>query len=212
MVAQQDHEYAVMGGTERAKIGRYLSIASSTISAGLVFTLLAAVDLAKTFGMNVNVPPALLSLLGAGMVFGVLYWVLNRYAWKWPLIDRLLKVPNLAGTWDCQGQSLHPDGTVAHQWNGEVTIAQRWDKLRIRLKTTQSGSSSMAAALATDSIDGFILLYQYRNDPKMGEPELASHIGCAVVTIASNLTSATAEYFNGGGRSTFGKMNWTKRQ
>jgi len=212
MVASQDHEYVVMGGVERAKIGRYLSIASSAISAGLVFALLAAVNLAKTLGLNVNVPPAVLSLLGAGMVFGVLYWVLKKYAWKWPLIDRLLKVPNIAGVWDCQGQSLQADGTVVYQWNGEVTIVQSWDKLRIRLQTAQSGSNSMAAALATDSVDGFILLYQYRNDPKMGEPDLASHIGCAVVTISSDLASATAEYFNGGGRASFGKMIWTRRQ
>ncbi|AMC35279.1 Cap15 family CBASS effector [Janthinobacterium sp. B9-8] len=211
MVTPQDHEYAVMGGVERAKIGRYLSIVSSVISAGLVFSLLSVVDLAKTSGLNVNVPPAVLSLLGAGMVFGGLCWILSKYAWKWPLIDRLLKVPNLAGIWDCQGESLHLDGTVAYQWNGEVTIVQSWDKLRIRLKTAHSGSSSMAAALATDSVDGYVLLYQYRNDPKVGESTLASHMGCAVVTIANDLTLATAEYFNGGSRGTFGKMNWTKR-
>ena len=212
MVVPQDHEYLVMGGVERAKIGRYLSITSSAISAGLVFALLAAVDLAKTFGLNVNVPPAVLSLLGAGMVFGVLYGILNKYAWRWPVIDRLLKVPNLAGVWDCQGESLCTDGTVVYHWNGEVTIVQSWDKLRIRLKTAQSGSNSMVAALATDSVDGFVLLYQYRNDPKMGEAGLASHMGCAVVTIAKDLRSATAEYFNGGGRLTFGKMTWTVRK
>ncbi|MBJ9625746.1 Cap15 family cyclic dinucleotide receptor domain-containing protein [Burkholderia multivorans] len=207
-----DHEYAVMGGIERVKIGRYLSIVSGAISAGLVFALLAAVDLAKTFGLNVNVPPAVLSLFGAGMVFGVLYWILNRHAWKWPVIVRLLRVPNLAGIWDCQGESLRPDGAVAYRWNGEVTIVQNWDKLRIRLKTVQSASNSIAAALANDSVDGFMLLYQYRNDPRMDEPALASHIGCAVVTIANDLTSATAEYLNGGGRMTFGKMTWAKRK
>ncbi|WP_375591698.1 hypothetical protein [Chitiniphilus eburneus] len=211
MVTSQDHEYAVMGGADRAKIGRYLSIVSSSISAGLVLLLLAAVDLAETFKLNVNVPPAVLSLLGAGTVFGGLFWILNKYAWKWPLIAQLLKVPNVAGVWDCVGESLDADGAVAHRWQGEVTIIQCWDKLRVRLKTAQSSSSSIAAALSHDTVDGYVLLYQYKNDPKIGEPDLAAHIGCAVVTIAADLTSSTAEYFNGGGRLTFGRMNWSKR-
>lgn len=213
MVVQQDHEYTVMGGTNRAKIGRYLSLASSAISAGLVFLLLAAVDLAKKFDLPVNIPPTVLSLAGAGAVFGILYWVLNSYMWRWPGVTHLLKVPDLSGTWDCAGESLGPNAPVSPQWSGEVTIVQTWDKLRIRLKTAQSGSSSMAAALAHDSVDGFVLLYQYRNDPKIAATAtgMASHMGCAVVTIAKDIRSASAEYFNGGGRSTFGKMNWTKR-
>ena len=212
-MAPQDHEYAVMGGTNRAKIGRYLSLASSAISAGLVFVLLAAFDLAKQLGLPVNLPPAVLSLVGAGMVFAALYWVLNRYVWKWPGVDRLLKVPDLAGAWTCFGESLGPDGRATHKWNGEVTIVQTWDKLRIRLKTDQSGSNSVAAALAHDSVDGFVLLYQYRNDPKIDGTAvgMASHMGCAVVTVSKDLKSATGEYFNGGGRSTFGKMIWTRR-
>lgn len=213
MVAQQNHEYAVMGGTNRVKIGRYLSLASSAISAGLVFLLLAAVDLAKRFNLPVNLPPTVLSLIGAGAVFGVLHWVLNSYVWRWPGFAQLLKVPDLSGRWNCVGESLGPNTTGSRQWNGEVTVVQTWDKLRIRLKTAQSGSSSIAAAVAHDSVDGVVLLYQYQNDPKIDAAAtgMASHMGCAVITIATDLQSASGEYFNGGGRSTFGKMNWTKR-
>ncbi|KQX96859.1 hypothetical protein ASD28_17360 [Massilia sp. Root133] len=213
MVTQQDHEYTMMGGVNRAKIGRYLSLASSTISAGLVFLLLTAVDLAKKFHLPVNVPPAVLSLVGAGAVFGALYWLLNSYMWRWPGVTHILKVPDLSGTWDCVGESLGPNAPVPPQWNGEVTVVQTWDKLRIRLKTAHSGSSSMAAALGYDSVDGFVLLYQYRNDPNIvaAAAGMASHMGCAVVTITKDLKSASAEYFNGGSRLTFGKMSWTKR-
>jgi hypothetical protein len=210
MVATQDHEYAVLGGVNRAKIGRYLSLVSSAISAGLVFLLLAAVDLAKTLGLPVNLPPSVLSLVGAGMVFAALYWVLNKYVWRWRGVTLLLKVPDLSGNWECTGESLGP--AERRPWSGQIKIVQTWDKLRIRLKTAESGSSSVAAALSHDSVDGFVLLYQYRNDPKLDAAAgMASHMGCAVVTIANDLKSATAEYFNGGGRSTFGKMTWTKR-
>lgn len=213
MVGPQDHEYAVMGGTNRVTIGRYLSLASSTISAGLVFFILAAVDLAKRFNLPVNVPPSVLSLVGAGAVFAILYWILNFHVWKWPGVARLLKVPNLSGIWECTGESLGPNAPDDPFWSGEIAVVQTWDKLRIRLKTAHSGSSSMAAALAHDSVDGVVLLYQYRNDPNVSAitTGMASHMGCAVVTIAKDLKSANGEYFNGGGRSTYGKMKWTKR-
>lgn len=211
MVSPQEHEYAVMGGANRAKVGRLLSFAASAISGALVFALLSAVDLAKKFGWNVNLPPTFLSLVGAGAVFGALYWVLNKWAWKWPGIGLALKVPDISGTWDCVGTTLNKDGSTKYNWQAEVTVVQSWDKLRIRLVTKTSGSSSISAALAHDSVDGFVLLYHYRNDPKAGAAGLASHMGCSVMTIAKDLKSATGDYFNGRGRMTFGTMNWTKR-
>jgi hypothetical protein len=210
MIAPQEHEYSVIGGVNRANVGRLLSFAASAISGVLVFTLLYAVDFAKKFGWNVNVPPTLLSLLGAGAVFGFLYWVMNKWAWKWPGIGQALNVPNIAGTWNCVGKTLDSEGLSKYDWQAEVTIVQSWDKLRIRLVTKTSGSSSISAALAQDSIDGFVLLYHYRNDPKAGAIGLASHTGCSVMTIAKDLKSATGDYFNGRGRMTFGTMNWTK--
>ncbi|WP_028500498.1 Cap15 family CBASS effector [Microvirgula aerodenitrificans] len=211
MITPQEHEYSVMGGANRAKVGRLLSFAASAISGALVFMLLAAVDLAKEFGWNANVPPTLMSLLGAGAVFGFLYWLLNKWAWKWPGISFVLNVPDISGNWDCVGKTLDSEGPTKYDWQAEVTIVQSWDRLRIRLSTQTSGSSSISAALAHDSVDGFVLLYHYRNDPKVGAVGLASHTGCSVMTIAKDLQSASGDYFNGRGRMSFGTMNWTKR-
>lgn len=211
MVTPQDHDYMVMGGANRANVGRMLSLAASTVSGGLVFLLLTAVDLAKRFGWNANLPPTMFSLVGAGAVFAFLYWVLNKWAWKWPGIATALKVPDISGIWDCVGKTLKDDGTIKYNWQAEITIVQSWDKLRIRLKTLDSGSSSISAALSHDSVDGFVLLYHYRNDPRAGAVGLASHTGCCVMTIAKDLKSATGDYFNGKGRMTFGTMNWNKR-
>lgn len=211
MVAPQDHEYTVMGGTNRANVGRLLALAASGISGALVFVVLAAVDLAKKLGWNANLPPTVMSLVGAGAVFGLLYWVLNKWAWKWPGIGMALKVPDISGTWDCMGKTLKEDGTTKFDWQAEITIVQSWDKLRIRLKTKQSGSNSVSAALSHDSVDGFVLLYHYRNDPRADAVELSSHTGCCVMTIAQDLQTATGDYFNGKGRMTFGTMDWKKR-
>lgn len=211
MIAPQEHEYSVMGGVNRANVGRLLSLAASATSAALVFAILHAVDLAKKLGVNVNVPPTLLSLAGAGAVFGLLYLVLNKWAWRWPGVGLLLKVPDVSGTWDCQGKTIGADGSTKYDWPAEVMIVQSWDKLRIRLTTKTSGSNSISAALAHDSVDGFVLLYHYRNDPRPEAVELKPHTGCAVMTIARDLQSAEGEYFNGRFRMTFGTMQWTKR-
>ena len=201
-----DHEYTMLGGVNRAKVGRYLSIISAAVSAGMVFVLLWAVNFAGKYGLPAQLPPYVLSLFGAGAVFTVLYWILNHYAWRWIIISRMLKVPNLAGEWSCKGNTLKTETTQAHSWDATVTIVQNWDRIRVRLKTEHSGSNSTSAALIRDESDGFHLFYSYKNDPKIGEIELRSHRGFAEILFARNLKTGEGEYFNGHGRYTFGTM------
>jgi len=205
-----EHEYALIGGINRAQVGRYLAIAASIVSGAIVFVVLSMVDLAKRLGWNVNLPPTALSLVGAGAVFLVLYWLFDRHIWRWRRIGALLKVPDLRGEWNCVGRTLNQDGSTRFEWSGTVTIVQTWDKLRVRLRTKQSGSNSMAAALLYDEADGFRLLYNYRNDPRIGESELSAHLGCAEVVFSKDLKSGEGEYFNGHGRNTFGTMYLTR--
>ena len=211
MIAPQEHEYSVVGGVNRASVGRYLSLVASGISAGLVFVILQVVDLAKHLGWNVNTPPTLFSFMGAGAVFVILYWILNKWAWKWPGVWLYLKVPDVSGIWDCTGKTLDANGATKYEWTAEVAIVQSWDKLRIRLATKTSGSNSISAAIGHDSVDGFVLLYHYINDPHPDAAELRPHRGCCSMTIAKDLKSARGEYFNGRGRMTFGTMDWKKR-
>ncbi|WP_424620122.1 hypothetical protein [Bradyrhizobium sp.] len=44
---------------------------------------------------------------------------------------------------------------------------QSWDKIRLRLVAKSSSSDSVAAAITYDSIDGYHLLYHYRNTPSI---------------------------------------------
>lgn len=201
-----DHEYSVLGGLNRARVGRYLSLLSAGVSATIVFALLWSVDIARKFGISQNVPPTLMSLAGAGAVFTVLYWILNQYAWKWSPLRRLLKVPDLSGKWHCSGESLDADGRLTTKWDGKVTIIQSFDKLRVRLVTKESGSNSHSAAIICDEVDGYRLFYNYKNDPNIGEVGLRAHRGFAEITFAKDLKTGKGEYFNGYGRYTFGRM------
>lgn len=207
-----EHEYSVLGGLNRAAIGRYLSIISALVSSTIGAAVLWAVDLAKRFGWADQVPPLIFWPLTAGVIYVGLYWCFDTRVWKLPTLAKLLKVPDLAGAWHCDGQTVNPDKTPGYRWEGEVTIVQSWDKLRVRLRTKQSGSNSIAAALVYDQADGFRLLYNYKNDPKIGEAELAAHRGSAELIFSHDLQSAEGEYFNGHGRYTFGTMRLTRRR
>lgn len=207
----QEHEYAILGGLNRAKIGHTIGMIAAAVSSGIVTVFLAAVDFFKSLGWLYSVPPLIFWPLTAGVVYGILYWLFDRHVWKIPKVASLLRVPDLSGTWDCVGQSINPDKSPGFAWEGEVIIVQSWDRIRVRLKTKQSGSNSMAAALIYDEVDGFRLMYSYKNDPKIGEAELTSHRGYAELTFDKDLRIADGEYFNGQGRYTFGRMTLKKR-
>jgi hypothetical protein len=207
----REHEYALLGAMNRAHVGRYLGLIAAAVSASIVYLLLSAVDIAHRLGWNVNVTPSILSLVGATAVFGVLYWVFDRFAWRWRFLNTVINVPYVAGEWRCQGQTINPDGSAGHQWNATITILQSWDKIRVLLKTAQSSSNSIAAALICDDADAYRLLYHYRNDPKIGEVELKSHLGFGELIFARDLRTADGEYFNGHGRNTFGTMKLKRK-
>ncbi|MFT8336454.1 MAG: hypothetical protein ABF628_09790 [Acetobacter orientalis] len=206
-----EHEYALLGGMNRAQVGRYLGVAAASISSMVILGVLNLWNVAKVIGLPSNIPPSALSLIGAGTVFTVLYWFINNYAWRWAPLGGWLKAPDLSGTWTCEGSTLNPDGSTRFQWSGRITIIQSWDKIRVRLITSTSGSNSIAAALVCDEADGFRLLYNYRNDPKAGQPDLQSHRGFADLVFSHDRQSAEGEYFNGQGRFTFGTMRLTRK-
>lgn len=208
----RSHEYVLLDGVSRAKIGRYLGTVSAAISAGIVYLVLQAIDLAGQYGLPANLTPSVMSLIGAGTVYLVLYWVFDRHLWRLPWLGKLLRVPDLQGEWNCEGMS-YPEmgGGVARKWAGTISIAQSWDRLRIRLTTEQSGSDSVVAAVMHDEAGGYRLFYNYRNDARIDQHELNNHVGFCDMTITSDQKTATGDYFNGRGRSTYGTMNWKRK-
>lgn len=201
-----DHEYSVLGGLNRAKIGQIIGIAAAALSSGVIATFMWAVDIAEYLGYGENIPPLVLWPISAGLIYTIMYWIFGKYIWKAPQLSRFLKVPDLGGEWECEGQTIGPDKKPTYTWHAKITITQNWDKIRVRTKTPQSGSNSIAAALVHDEIDGYRLLYNYRNDPNIDEPDLQPHRGFADITFSSDLKSGSGEYFNGHGRFTFGTM------
>jgi hypothetical protein len=206
-----DHEYSLLGGFNRVRIGQILAIGASALSSLLILSLLSFVDIANKMDIPANIPPTIFSLIGAGSLFTLLYWFFNRHVWRLELLSRILNVPDLRGEWICQGKTLNADGTVAYLWDGVVTITQCWDKLRIQLKTSSSTSNSICAALLFDEINGYRILYNYKNVPKVGEAALHPHIGFTDLMIDKQVKTGEANYFTGRGRNTFGTFTLERK-
>ena len=202
-----EHEYAILGGFSRAKVGRILGSLAAGISSLLVFLVLTLVDVAKQFGMAANVPPIVFSLIGAATIWATLYLAFNRYVWRWRWISRAMKAPDVSGSYDVFGETLNSDGSVSFAWEGNLSISQTWDRIRVRLRTSTSTSYSIAAALFFDPSDGYRLLYHYRNEPAAGSTQLAGHRGYADILFHDDLKTGSGEYFNGQSRFTFGKIS-----
>ena len=205
-----DHEYAILGGLNRARIGQAIGAIASLVSAAIVAVVLALFNVATWMGIGDAIPPVILIPVGAGAVYSVLYWIFDRHVWKMPLIARWSRVPDLSGRWRCEGRTIASENSIGRDWQADVVIVQSWDRIRLRLRTSQSASNSITASMVHDPADGFRLIYSYRNDPKIGEAKLDSHLGFAELLFAPDLLSAQGEYFNGHGRYTFGTLQLTK--
>lgn len=200
------HEYALVGGLNRAKVGRYVGTIAAFVSSFLVLILVSTFEMAKKYGLSESLPPAIFALVSASAVYTVLYWIFSVYIWRFRLLRSLLRVPDLNGQWHCEGRRLNIDGEVEEEWVGTITILQNWDKIRVALKTSKSQSDSITASLIWDKVSGYRLLYNYKNDPNNRNLHLQPHIGFVDLVFNGNCMSAEGQYFNGYRRFTFGTM------
>lgn len=199
------HEYAIIGH-KRAEIGRWLGFASvllapiltSLITWASGWPLLATSIQAKMVAFTVS----------TGLVYAVLYWVFNRHVWRW--LNKVLSIPDLSGTWSVAGKSLSLEGEVKFEWSGTLKITQKWDRIAIELKTSQSGSFSETASVLLRHDGAAKLSYSYQNHPKAGEPELQKHQGFCELTFDEARGWAEGHYFNSLGRYSFGRMQLTR--
>lgn len=209
-VGKLDHEYSIVGGFNRSKVGHWIGGISVLVSSVVVTTVIFLVDIAKKLGFSNGLPELILWPIGAGTIYVALYWFFESRFWRNKYMHLALKVPDLEGTWKCTGEKLDSNGNVELVWYGSITIVQSWDYIRIYLKTDNSESDSISAALRYDRSIGFKLMYTYMNRPKAGQTQLSAHNGYAELLFDNNLQSAEGDYFNGRGRYSYGRMKLAK--
>jgi len=181
----------------------------------IAYMMLASVALSAGAGVLINHANAslgwTLGSVSAMTVFSILYFVFDRAVWRWRWARRILLVPDLTCTWQCEGRTVFKDG-VSHEipWTGTLTIRQSWSRIRIILKTSQSSSESIAASVYQEPGSGFRVIYHYDNKPALGDQGLGRHCGLCNLLFDENVETASGEYFTDKDRMTAGTMKLTK--
>ncbi|WP_017927505.1 hypothetical protein [Limimaricola hongkongensis] len=202
-----DHEYSVVGHS-RARIGMFIAAVAGAVSG--VFATLAGLTATYLSNQQVEVPDLILWPLTGSFIFSVLFLIFNKYIWRVVRLRGLVGVPDFEGSWKVVGQSYDPEDNPKYDWSGVIDITQCYEKITVHLRTEQSSSKSISAAVVNEGRAGYRLIYSYENKPDAGQKELISHLGHCDFLFDADLKSASGNYFNGGGRMTHGKMVLTK--
>ena len=143
----------------------------------------------------------------------IIIWLLFiKWGWKWKIFyPWLVPFPNLSGDWT---------GTIKSNWKEkelepiptEVSIAQTFFNIQVRIKTGESRSYSIGASFDIDKDRGFQqLFYSYLNTPKPGVRERSEiHYGSTLLNFEGyNVTKMEGEYWTS--RETTGEIELTKK-
>lgn len=207
----QPHEYSIIGHS-RATIGRHLGTLAGGLAALTAVGATAILDLASRFGFSTPTSGVILFPLNAAIFYFLGHLLFDKWIWRLKKVQTLLGIPDLNGEWECQGETKDDQGNVTFQWQATVTISQTWEKIRVYLTTGQSSSKSKSASLIKEPGRGYVLMYSYQNEPRIGEPELKSHVGYCELQLNENITQAEGDYFNNKGRITYGRMRLIKKE
>lgn len=207
----QPHEYSVIGHS-RASIGRYLAIAAGVLASITATIVTLGLGAAQFFGLPTSETNVVLVPLNAATFYLIGHASFDKWIWRRKFVQSLLGIPDLNGVWECEGETIGEDGGVTYHWNAKVTINQTWERIRIYLDTGQSCSRSKSAALVREPGRGYVLMYSYQNEPKIGEPALRTHVGYCELQLDESLGTAEGNYFNNRGRVTFGRMKLIRKE
>ena len=107
-----------------------------------------------------------LGLASSIVVFLLL--VFDRWAWRWPAVRRLVRRPDLAGTWKTELQTSY-DGRADEVIEAYLVIRQTLSKITATMLFDRSNSTSMSADLVCED-DRWTLYYLFRSDKHSLEP------------------------------------------
>ena len=187
------HSYAT--DEDRTAMTVYLAIAAIALGQGIAY-------LASLGGSGL---PRWVASPSTMTLFGVVFWVFNKYAWGWTFRSlRLSKIPDLRGTWAGLVHSSHDDKDN----HVVVSINQTWLKISIRLESERSSSASVMAALNTvEAAAEQGLNYEYLNEPvATAVPTMHIHRGTTHLRLSPDRKRLEGSYYTGRDRMNLGTI------
>lgn len=140
------HAYA---GADRTSIYYTVALLAFTLS-GLVHWLLKELPIATEWYFYAPT---------AAVIFSALFFLFDRYVWKWWYIRRVVAMPNLNGVWEGELASSVSKYQTKHAV--KLTVHQYWSRIRITLESDRSMSASHMACIVQVSPTQFELRWEY---------------------------------------------------
>lgn len=202
------HPYTT-NGKNKTKVISWLAFTSTIIAP--ILTAVTNNQLQQLSAKFGNISFSAISI-SATVVFGLCWFVLVNLAWKFFLVRRILDVPDISGDWVCKGLGLkYDDASVRNEWEGTLSICQKYDEIEIILNTKNSLSHSYSsiAYLENHGNGECILTYMYSNTPFVNSTDLHKHEGFCVITFKNDGT-AMGNYYTNTDRKSYGTMELKK--
>lgn len=142
--------------------------------------------------------------------YGFYYTFFDNVAWNWCRKIKLIKVPNLNGSWE--GYVLSSFDGHTEEKPAKLEIKQSWTKISIVFKNGTSRSKSISSSITVNNeAEGVILSYEYQNEPNYDAIEtMQIHRGFTRLVISRNGEELDGQYFTGRGRLSYGTMKFRK--
>lgn len=182
-------------------------------TAYVILTIISLVlpSLFDTFKTFFGVSESFGFSLSFGTTFAILYFLLDRFIWKW--ISFIISIPDLNGTWDAEGISSFKDPNTGEDihFKMQIIIKQTFTKIEVFTETKDSTSRSTMASICTQHAVP-IFRYSFENTPKnKANDELQRHPGLIELRIKNN-DLLEGDYFSGKHRLRYGELIYKRNK
>jgi len=135
-------------------------------------------------------------------IFGVLFWLFDKFIWKFGITKKITGIPNFSGEWEGILKSSF-DKTKDYQI--KIVIKQSWSKILILCHFTQSDSWSETAHINPEHGKGPMLKFSYANRAQSVTWAIKEHRGDNELFLGpydkanKRYTTLNGDYFNNRG-------------
>lgn len=149
-------------------------------------------------------------------IFGIFYFLFNKYIWKWKIVNKFLGVPNVNGKYEGLLQSTYLNestGIRVEPIQMILEVNQTFDSIKFTSffpNTPSSSSSNMGGLISVeDEVAEFV--FAYSNKSRDISIENDRHEGMNILKFNLTDGSIEGEYFNNRGKKpNKGTMNLEK--
>lgn len=141
----------------------------------------------------------------------IYYKLFDNFFWKWKWFAKinLIQTPNFNGTWD--GHFLSSYDGHTNQKPGTIEIIQTWTRMCVVFNNGTSRSKSITSSIMTTNAEGYVLSYEYQNEPNYNSvPTMQIHRGFTRLTLSRDQKKLEGGYYTGRGRLNYGTMEFLK--